>query len=644
MKKLLLVFICLGSYSVSASHHFKKLKGLEEVLNGSYPVELRINGKTESFQQKLQLENCQLKIQLLNEFGVIGQDTYNLQKLFVRKNLLLHKGSYAINFGLKSKTHRRMRLYFNEKKKFKKTEKLLSRAAFLCKKRTVKKIVEKQLKEINEVIGYSGSIPLLKSDNFKVRDEVPTAILNGSKSFYERIQSIHQAKSSLYIQTLIFRGDLSGRYLADLLMKRKQEGIDIKIIVDGLIGNFFDIRPTKIEKKNTAVLFNNLMASGIRVFGYSCSPYHIFKNEVRGWDIGKLIRRNHEKIWIKDKDMAILGGINITNGYFELYGRDKTSIRDIDMAVKGDIVQDIYNSFMINYSEKKIRYKSFKNDKCLNPYNPLTQKDKYLAFRNKNLKPYFNEKDEERRRLNKVVLKNIDNIVNNLPLTAPTLEQDLVISPVEYKYASQGKYIFMRPEEGERQIYPTYLEMIKKAKKEIIVPNAFFVPFESFKKEVMKAANRGVSVKILTNSKKSNDKPIHAIVGRTHYLDFYEGKRAKGFNQELLRKNIEIYEFQGHAPGKEMIRGLYHTKFMVVDRKVSILGSYNITASSENNAETAIVFEGDELAEDLHFHFDNDLKLSKKLDLQTIRKFKKPENFGDALSVLFLKHLFKGFL
>lgn len=489
-----------------------------------------------------------------------------------------------------------------------------------------------------------GEIPLLKSDNYPVRDDSPVSILNGTKSFYERIQTIKEARSSLYIQTLIFRGDLSGRYLAELLMKRKEEGLDIRIIVDGLIGNFFDIRPTKIEKKNTAILFNNLMASGIRVFGASCSPYHTFKNEVRGWDIGKLIRRNHEKVWIKDKDLAILGGLNVTNGYFELYGREKTSIRDIDIAVKGEVVSDIYNSFMINYSEKKLRYKSFKKDHCLNPYNPLKERKKYLDFKNKHLKPFYDEKDDRRKELNKIVLKNIDNIANGLALTSETLEGQRVINPMDFELSKRAKYIFMRPEEGEKQILPTYLEMIKRAKSEIIIPNAFFVPFESFKKVIIEAANRGVKIKILTNSKKSNDKPIHAVVGRTHYLDFYEGKRVEGYNKELLRKNIELFEFQGNIPGQDMIRGLYHTKFMVVDKKVSIIGSYNITASSENNAETAIIFEGQELAKELYIHFENDIKLSKKLKMKEIREFKKPENFGDALSVLFLKHLFKGLL
>lgn len=637
--KCIFYFLLLLWASLSlANDDLARVHRMEKNVSGSYPLEVLVQGSKVSLIQNLSLKDCKAKIEVQNSHGVLMRDTYNLSKVFVRRNLFKVQGHYAINFGTRSKLYKRTRLLIKSKEEFKSLESKLSKLAAFCKRTKVKRAIDKNELELRP--SYFGTIPVFKEDQFPVRENARIAPLNGSQTLFERLETIKNAKESLFIQTLMFRGDLSGRYLAEQLMEKRAEGIDIRMIIDGLIGNLFDIRPSKVEKKNTGILLNNLMVSGIRVFGYACSTGEILRNELRGLDFAKLIRRNHEKMWIQDQDVVIMGGINVTNAYFELYGRSEKSFRDIDVLVEGEIVKDIYDSFLLNYYDKTLRYLSFESDKkCFNPYDPILEKEKYQAFRKKHLKAYKKEEDATQIKLNSIAQENLENVVKGLPLTDLTLEGQSVIEKTITKSVARAKYIFMRPEEGERQILPTYLALIKKAKSEIIIPNAFFVPFESFKKEIKKAALRGVKIKILTNSKKSNDKPIHAVVGRTHYIDFY-----KGAGKETLKENIEIYEFQGNEPGKEMIRSLFHTKYMVVDRKVSILGSYNITGSSENNAETAILFEGKELAEDLHTIFNNDLKLSLKLSQEKIKEFRRPKGFADSFTVFVLRYLFKGLL
>ena len=74
-------------------------------------------------------------------------------------------------------------------------------------------------------------------------------------------------------------------------------------------------------------MLNNLMSAGIRVFGYSCKRKLI--NEFRGTDLLKIIRRDHEKMWLVDSELSqaeknisssvgILGGVNIAQEYFGL--------------------------------------------------------------------------------------------------------------------------------------------------------------------------------------------------------------------------------------------------------------------------------------------------------------------------------------
>ncbi len=55
---------------------------------------------------------------------------------------------------------------------------------------------------------------------------------NGDASFTVRAQFLEQAKRSIRIQALIFAGDESGLYLAEILKRKKAEGLDVRLIVD----------------------------------------------------------------------------------------------------------------------------------------------------------------------------------------------------------------------------------------------------------------------------------------------------------------------------------------------------------------------------------------------------------------------------
>jgi phosphatidylserine/phosphatidylglycerophosphate/cardiolipin synthase-like enzyme len=54
----------------------------------------------------------------------------------------------------------------------------------------------------------------------------------GAESFAARIQLLDEAKKSIRIQALIFSGDEWGLYIAEILKKKKAEGLDVRIIVD----------------------------------------------------------------------------------------------------------------------------------------------------------------------------------------------------------------------------------------------------------------------------------------------------------------------------------------------------------------------------------------------------------------------------
>jgi putative cardiolipin synthase len=394
------------------------------------------------------------------------------------------------------------------------------------------------------------------------------------------------------------------------------------------------------------------MASGIRVFGYACSNKSL-RSEFRRFDLLGLFRRNHEKLWLvdselRDKAYAIIGGSNIASGYFSLYGRHKKSIRDLDIGIKGNIIKEMRQAFLTNMEEKSFRYKAFKYDKhCFNPYNPIKERKSFLTFQKEKSLPYISYKKESNMRLAQVVNNNIDHWINHNTFIDSSLQEDDFLQPPEYHSVNAIEFLLMRPNENEHYILPTYISLINKAKSTIHLSNAFFIPSKAFKQSLILAAKRGVKIQIITNSMESNEMPIHTIVGRSRYIDFYKGKLFDQImgtesqqDKESIIQKIEIWEFQGKKENDTSYsRGLYHSKFMLVDNAVAIVGSYNLTGSSENNSESAVVFSGKKSSSELKKVFTKDLEYSKKISQEEIQANTKPRKLLDRIKLKILQKI-----
>ena len=102
-----------------------------------------------------------------------------------------------------------------------------------------------------------------------------------------------------------------------------------------------------------------------------------------------------------------------------------------------------------------------------------------------------------------------------------------------------------------RDIEEAYLEAIANAKEEIIIANSYFVPGWRFRKALMDAADRGVSVKLL-------------LQGRIEYMVMLA---TQAFYSTFLEHGIEIYEYR---------KSFMHSKVAVIDRTWATVGSSNI--------------------------------------------------------------------
>jgi len=95
---------------------------------------------------------------------------------------------------------------------------------------------------------------------------------------------------------------------------------------------------------------------------------------------------------------------------------------------------------------------------------------------------------------------------------------------------------------------------------------------------------------------------------------------------------VQIWEWQGRRTGAAgKTDGTLHAKYAVFDRRVSLVGSYNLDPRSRTlNNETAIVFENEVLSSQLAITFyESDLDFSRQIT------FEESSAFPDATDVIY---------
>jgi cardiolipin synthase len=136
------------------------------------------------------------------------------------------------------------------------------------------------------------------------------------------------------------------------------------------------------------------------------------------------------------------------------------------------------------------------------------------------------------------------------------------------------------------------------ARKSIYISNSYFVPGENFMQLLLAAQRRGVDVRVITVSRKTDVKTTW-YAGRTYY-------------EKLLEGGVKIYEYQPT---------MMHAKSMVVDGTWSYVGSMNFDNRSLSfNDESLLVALDPAVGAQMDSIFMDDIKASQEMKLDEFRK------------------------
>jgi phosphatidylserine/phosphatidylglycerophosphate/cardiolipin synthase-like enzyme len=179
---------------------------------------------------------------------------------------------------------------------------------------------------------------------------------------------------------------------------------------------------------------------------------------------------------------------------------------------------------------------------------------------------------------------------------------------------SNVNIIFTGPMLSTNLITQKYTDLIENAKNEIVIANLYFNPVDSIMQAALKAVNRNVKFTLITNGCLKDTPSYNAYfcwANRINYAPIFYGREFHIWERRIADtcslKNTQIYEYD--RPDI-----LYHKKLMVVDRRYTLIGSYNFGVKShKSDYEMDLILDSPEIAERILKVIEKDITLSQQV-------------------------------
>lgn len=397
--------------------------------------------------------------------------------------------------------------------------------------------------------------------------------LNNNESYYARLNMIRRTKNYFFGVVMAHYCEDSSNKLIDAMIDRVNHGVDVRMLAEGLWSNL-------LFKK----CINKMRAGGIKVI----LSNNFFKKET-------FFTVLHDKMWISDGDMAIMGGQNVQNFEnsstgFNMHTRDK----DV-LISEGPAVTDILGEYIKLWNH----FKRKDGDTTMKSYEDVWR-DQVLQEKRQGVRGTYNYSEW---------LGNTETRMNGL-----------------CRVLVQGK------QTNRSLIAKAYLKLIETSKHSIVfsTPN---LKFDTKKDDIdpNEITNSGLVHAILKQAKDKHVKVdivsngIDASATETGFhlrtmaeKLFKEGKfgRAKLLleAQDLIAKNIAAKQWK-HMTAMAKVLGVdawslanhIHAKQMMFDRILTSTGSYNYDSYSHKNHESTILCLDKKLANEAERGFTLDL-------------------------------------
>lgn len=399
---------------------------------------------------------------------------------------------------------------------------------------------------------------------------------NGLDAFVARAVVAEVAERSLDLQYYLYHNDLVGSLLAYSLLRAADRGVRVRILLDdmGLAGRDINISMIASHPNIQIRIFNPFSREYFRVIQFLTR-------------FGDVTRRMHNKSFTVDNTLTIVGGRNIGNEYFN--ADPEMAFGDLDVIAIGNVVEKVSESFD-EYWNSPLSYP-------IETLRGVATSQKELDH----IRPKWQEYVENQKHT-----EYYQALVNSDFAKRLRDREDL-----PYVWG-EARVMYDKPEkitsdttDREYHLAPQLTPDFGSLEKELVILAAYFVPGKEGVEYLKSLREKGIRVRILTNSIGSTDVSlVHAGYSK--------------YRKSLLRAGVELYEVKkGLSSGKygrkkgflKTSKASLHAKAFILDREKIFIGSLNFDPRSfDQNTEIGIIFKSPELAASMVNNFDSGVK------------------------------------
>lgn len=400
----------------------------------------------------------------------------------------------------------------------------------------------------------------------------------GADAYLTRMQMIDAAERTLDLQYSIFRGDDSGRLLTEAALRAADRGVRVRILLDDgeRVGGDEQIAPLTAHR-------------GIEIRFYNPFAYRghlkILKGAEYLFNRSRLNYRMHNKLMVADNAVALIGGRNIGDQYFQVDAEEQYA--DTDVFAVGPIVRQLSASF----------------DEFWN--HPLSIPNEALAAGSSSRSALSEHRQETVTDPAEMSADGVDfasRVASGEPFAGMLSGRlPLVWAPAQMISDSPDKKSVKDGSQVGRLMHRQVALATGAVESELLMITPYLIPGDEGMQLFGDLRSRDVRVRILTNSLTSSTVPL----AHSGYM---------GYRVPLLEDGVELYEIRallgntrGSGQTAAMSRhGTYslHAKMFVFDRLRIFVGSMNFDQRSMHlNTEIGLLIDSPELAQELARRF-----------------------------------------
>ena len=385
--------------------------------------------------------------------------------------------------------------------------------------------------------------------------------VDGIDALATRLLLAERAELTIDAQYYLIHADVTGFLFIEALLRAADRGVRVRLLVDDILARDYDLGMAALDAHPhfEVRIFNPFVRTGLRRL-----------NMVR--DFRRINRRMHNKTFTVDNQITIIGGRNIAAEYFD--AREDVNFGDLDAVAIGEVVHDVSRQFDTYWNDEYAVPVPAFVDEPDDPEAAIARLRQAIADSRVKLdkSPYV-----------AVLIRSVESLIDGDGVEFTWADHQLI-----YDDPAKARRETLAPEDS---IMTPLRATLVGSKESLTVVSPYFVPTRSTIDEAGQLTERGVDVRVITNSLASNNHAIvHSGYARTR--------------KPMLKNGVHLWEIRADTvttgaerAGALQSEGTLHTKGFIVDRKVLFLGSFNFDPRSAYiNTELGVIIDSPVLA------------------------------------------------